>query len=421
MRARGRRWPWVVLGCIAVVGGLLLIAQDQETLRVRSPLAASDPRFSEYVASLLGAPISEGDAYEVLENGDQIFPAMLGAIRQARRRISFESFIYSDGVIAQAFTEALASAGRRGVSVRLVFDSFGSLNLSKSTIDQLRSAGVEIVWFNPLASWTIEEVNYRTHRKVLVVDGTVAFTGGVGVADHWRGNARTENEWRDTQFQLTGPVVRSIEAAFYENWLESGGREAPVLDAPLPPRAQGARSIVVWSNPTAGVSNVKLLYLLSIAGARHSIDIQSPYVVLDSSTRDALDAAVRRRVRVRILTEGDKTDTRSVKAASRAAYQDLLDSGYEIHEYQPTMMHVKTVIVDRQWALVGSANFDNRSFELNDELTVAVGDAGLSQTLTAAFERDLTRAHRLTAAEWRQRPMLERAFEAFWGLFNEVL
>ena len=190
MRARGRRWPWVVLGCIAVVGGLLLIAQDQETLRVRSPLAASDPRFAEYIASLLGAPISEGDAYEVLENGDQIFPAMLGASARPAGGSASRASSTPTASSPQAFTEALASAGRRGVSVRLVFDSFGSLNLSKSTIDQLRSAGVEIVWFNPLASWSIEEVNYRTHRKVLVVDGTVAFTGGVGVADHWRGNAR---------------------------------------------------------------------------------------------------------------------------------------------------------------------------------------------------------------------------------------
>jgi cardiolipin synthase len=411
----------VVLGCVAVVAILLLIAQDQETLRVRSPLGASDPRFGEYVASLVGAALSEGDAYEPLQNGDRIFPAMLDAIRQARRRISFESFIYSDGVTARDFTEALASASRRGVRVRIVFDSLGSIDLSKATVDRLASAGVEIVWFNPLASWSIEEVNYRSHRKVLVVDGTVAFTGGVGVADHWRGDARNESEWRDTQFQLTGPVVRAIEAAFYENWLESGGREAPVLDQPLPPRAQGARSIVVWSNPTAGVSNVKLLYLLSIAGARRAIDIQSPYFVLDASTRDALAAARRRGVRIRILTEGDKTDAASVKAASRAAYQELLDAGYEIHEFQPTMMHAKVLVVDGRWALVRSANFDNRSFELNDELTIAVDDAGLSRALIATFERDLTRAHRLTSEEWRRRPIIERAREAFWGLFNEVL
>jgi cardiolipin synthase A/B len=357
----------------------------------------------------------------MLENGDAIFPSMLDAIGEAQHRISFESFIYSKGEIANRFTAALTKAARRGVRVRIVLDSIGSVDLPKSTVEELTTAGVEVVWFNPLASWSIEEVNYRTHRKVLVVDGAVAFTGGVGVADHWRGNARTEEEWRDTQFRLTGPAVRAIEASFYENWLESGGREAPALDPPRPPRSTGARSLVVWSNPMSGVSNVKLLYLLSIAGARQSVDIQSPYFVLDSSTLDALTVARTRGVQVRILTEGDKTDTKSVKAASRSAYDDLLAAGYEIHEYQPTMMHVKAVVIDRRWSLVGSANFDNRSFELNDEITIAVDDPALADALTSAFERDLKRSRRLTVEEWRKRSIFERAMELFWGLFGEVL
>jgi cardiolipin synthase len=421
MAKHRRRWPWVVLGCIAIVAALLLIAQDQETIRVRSPLGVADPKFVDYVASLVGVPVTEGDAYEMLENGDEIFPAMLDAIDKAQRRISFESFIYAGGDVADRFTTALMNAARRGVRVRLIFDSIGSMDMPRATIAQLTAAGVHTVWFNPLASWSIQEVNYRTHRKVLVVDGAVAFTGGVGVADHWRGNARSPGEWRDTQFRVTGPVVRAIEASFYENWLESGGREAPALDAQQPPRATGARSLVVWSNPMSGVSNVKLLYLLSIAGARHSIDIQSPYFVLDSSTLDALTAARQRGVRVRILTDGDKTDTKSVKAASRSAYDGLLAARYEIYEYQPTMMHVKAVVVDRRWSLIGSANFDNRSFELNDEITIAVDDTTLADALTGAFERDLTPSHRLTLDEWRKRSLFERGFELFWGLFGEVL
>ena len=421
MRTRRRRWPWVVLGSIVLVAALLLIAQDQETVRVRSPLSVADPRFVDYVASLVGVPVTEGDAYQVLENGDAIFPSMLDAIDKAQRRISFESFIYSDGEIARRFTAALTAAARRGVHVRIVLDSIGSMDLPTSTIKALTAAGIQVVWFNPLASWSIEEVNYRTHRKVLVVDGAVAFTGGVGVADHWRGNARSTEEWRDTQFRVTGPAVRAIEASFYENWLESGGREAPLLDRALETRSTGARSLVVWSNPMSGVSNVKLLYLLSIAGARHSVDIQSPYFVLDSSTLDALTVARQRGVHVRILTEGDITDTKSVKAASRSAYDRLLAEGYEIHEYQPTMMHVKAVVIDRRWSLVGSANFDNRSFELNDEITLAVDDPALAAALTAAFERDLTRSKRLTVETWRKRSIVERAMELFWGVFSEVL
>jgi cardiolipin synthase len=418
MPKRRRRWPWVVLGCVAIVAALLLIAQDQETVRVRSPLGVADPTFVSYVASLVGVPVTEGDAYEMLENGDAIFPAMLEAIDKAQRRISFESFIYSGGEIADRFTTALIKAARRGVRVRLIFDSIGSMDMPRASIKQLTDAGVHIVWFNPLVGWSFQEVNYRTHRKALVVDGSVAFTGGVGVADHWRGNARNAQEWRDTQFRVTGPAVRAIEASFYENWLESGGHEAPTLDPPLPPHATGARSLVVWSNPMSGISNVKLLYLLSIAGARHSVDIQSPYFVLDSSTLDALTVARQRGVRVRILTDGDKTDTKSVKAASRSAYDGLLASGYAIYEYQPTMMHVKAVVIDRKWSLIGSANFDNRSFELNDEITVAVDDSSLAEALTGAFEHDLTQSHRLTLDEWRRRSIFDIGFELFCVIFG---
>ena len=206
---------------------------------------------------------------------------------------------------------------------------------------------------------------------MLAVDGDVAFTGGLGIADHWQGHAQDPDHWRDTQFKVTGPAVRALEASFYENWLESGGGSVPALDPERPPQGTGARSIVVWSNPTGGASNVKLLYLLSIGGARSTIDIQSPYFILDESTRWSLDAARQRGVRVRIVTDGELTDARPVKFASRDGYQRLLAGGYEIFEYQPTMMHVKAMVVDGVWSVIGSANFDNRSFELNDELTIA--------------------------------------------------
>jgi cardiolipin synthase A/B len=419
--ARRRRWPWIVASVIVTLGILLLIAQDQVTLRVSSPVTVDDPTFPDYVASLVGAPVTRGDTYIALQNGDEIFASMLDAIRRARRRISFESFVYSDGEMARAFTQALTDAAHRGVRVRIVLDSFGALDLPRERTEPLRSAGVGLVWFNPLRSWTLEQANYRTHRKILVVDGTVAFTGGVGVADHWRGKARNEHEWRDTQFRITGPAVRAIEAAFYENWLESGGFATPALDPPSADSLGRARSIVVWSNPTAGVNNVKLLYLLSIAGARKSIDIESPYFVLDSSTRGALDAARSRGVRVRLVTDGDCTDTKTVKAASRDGYGSLLDAGYEISEYEPTMMHVKAMVVDGGWSVVGTANFDNRSFELNDELTVAVADPLLAQSLITAFERDRARSRRLNAHEWRNRSVFTRWYQHFWGLFDEVL
>jgi cardiolipin synthase len=414
---RGWRF-WVLLGMF-LTGGLLLLAQDQETLRVESALSADDPRFAGYVASLVGAPLHSGDAYEVLRNGEGVFPPMLFAIRQAKHRISFESFIYEDGVVGNQFTTALVDAARRGVAVRIVIDAIGG-ELSKESEQQLTDAGAKIVWFNPIRPWTLEETNYRTHRKVLVVDGDVGFTGGVALADHWLGNADAEDHWRDTQFKITGPAVRALEAAFFENWIESGGGEAPVLDPFTKTVNNDSRSIVVWSNPTGGASNVKLLYLLAIAGARRTIDIESPYFILDESTRWSFDAARRRGVRVRILTDGEITDSMPVKFSSREGYEKLLEQGIEIHEFQPTMMHAKTMVVDGIFTVAGSANFDNRSFELNDEITFAAADKRLAADLTRDFEHDLTRSKVITLEEWKDRGLLARSREWFWGMFGEL-
>jgi cardiolipin synthase A/B len=414
-----RGWRLGILVGIGITTLVLLIAQDQDTLRIESPVAARDPRFADYVGSLVGAAVETGDRYQVLRNGDEAFPPMLDAIRKATSRVSFESFIYEDGEVGDQFTRELSAAARRGVTVRIVLDRFGG-ELSRESQQTLTDAGVAVVWFNPFRPWTIEETNYRTHRKVLVVDGRIAFTGGIGLADHWHGHAQDPDHWRDTQFAVTGPAVRALEAAFWENWLEAGGRSAPALDPERPPQGTGARSIVIWSNPTAGASNVKLMYLLSIAGARSQIDIQSPYFVLDESSRWTLQEARKRGVRVRILSDGEITDAKPVKYASRQAYQRLLDAGYEIYEYQPTMMHVKAMIVDGVWSVIGSANFDNRSFELNDELTVGVADPELAAALTRDFENDLQKSKRLVAAEWRNRSPLQKSRELFWSFFSEV-
>jgi cardiolipin synthase len=398
---------------------LLLLAQDQETLTVQSPVAAADPGFAEYVASLVGAPVEPGDRYEVLRNGDEVFPPMLDAIRQAKRRISFESFIYEDGMVGDQFTTEFVKAAKRGVEVRVVLDGFGA-SLSDESEKKLTDAGVQVVWFNLVRPWSLEEANYRTHRKVLVVDGEIGFTGGLGLADHWQGHAQSPEHWRDTQFKVVGPAVRGLEASFYENWLESGGLSAPALDPRQPPQATGARSVVVWSNPTGGASNVKLLYLLSIAGARQQIDIQSPYFILDESTRWSLNAAVERGVRVRVVTDGEITDAMPVKDASRDGYQALLDAGIEIYEYEPTMMHVKAMVVDGVWSVIGSANFDNRSFELNDELTVGAQDHDLAQALTRDFEVDIQKSIRLDADSWRERPLWQKLREWFWSHYGEL-
>jgi cardiolipin synthase len=418
-----RRWLrgwklWALVG-IGITAGLLLLAQDQETLRVESPVAAEDARFADYIASLVGAPVEPGDRYAVLRNGKEVFPPMLDAIKASKHRISFESFIYEDGVVGDQFTAALVAAARRGVTVRIVLDAMGG-ELSRESQKQLTDAGVTLVWFNSLRPWTLEETNYRTHRKVMVVDGTIAFTGGVGLADHWLGDAEDPERWRDTHFSVTGPAVRALEASFYENWLESGGGSVPALDPEKPPQGTGARSVVIWSNPTSGASNVKQMYLLSIGAARSRIDIQSPYFVLDESTRWSLQQAAKRGVRVRILTDGEITDAPPVKYASREEYDALLEAGFEIYEYEPTMMHVKAMVIDGAWSVIGSANFDNRSFELNDELTVGVADRELAAALTADFDRDLARTTKLELATWRSRSLLQKSRETFWAMFSEI-
>lgn len=405
---------------VGLVGLVIFFAQDPEALRVESPVEATDPRFPDYVASLVGAPVERGDAYTVLRNGDEAFPPMLAAIDAAKSRISFETYVFKDGDIGDRFVDALARAARRGVTVRVVLDPIGSLMKPKNR-DLLTEAGGKLAWFNDIGFFTIEEANYRTHRKTLVVDGQIAFTGGMGVADYWTGRAQDKDHWRDTHFQITGPAVRSLEASFYENWIESGGRSAPALDPEMPPRPTGARSVVLWSNPMSGASNVKLLYLLAIAAARKTIDIQSPYITLDASTHWSLEQARQRGVRVRMLAEGPITDAMPVKHASRYDYQKQLDMGIEIFEYQPTMMHTKVAIIDGVMSLIGSANFGNRSFELNDELTVAVFDPELAAALTRDFEHDTRASIKLDRATWKdQRSFDSKLQEWFWDWFGEM-
>ena len=418
-KGKRRKWPYWVAIAIVIVAVLLLIAQDQDTLRVESPVDAADPRFADYVASLVGAAVEPGDAYTVLRNGEA-FPPMLEAIERSKTRINFETYVFKDETIGERFLQALERASQRGVKVRLILDPIGSV-LKKESEERMTKAGIQLSWFNTLSFWALEETNYRTHRKVMVVDGDVAFTGGMGIADQWLGNAQDPDHWRDTQFKITGPAVRALEASFYENWIESGGRSAPALDPELPSRPTGARSVVLWSNPTAGASNVKLLYLLAIGAARKTLDIQSPYITLDESTRWSLAEARKRGVRVRIVTEGEVTDAMPVKHASRYGYQDLLDQGVEIYEYQPTMMHTKAMMVDGSFSVIGSANFGNRSFELNDELTVAVFDPDLAGALSRDFEADLQASRRLDAATWKdQRSIIGKMQEWFWSHFSEI-
>jgi len=417
---KARNVAGVILIIVAIIAMGLLIAQDQDTLRVRSPLSADDPRYPDYLARLLGHRLVAGTDVTVLTDGDTAFPAMLAAIAQAHSRISFETYIFDKGAVGAQFARAFVEAAARGVDVRLIVDSVGSKTVGQATVQEMQKAGVHLVWFNPIASYKFEEANYRTHRKVLVVDGETAFVGGIGIADHWAQDVDGEPKWRDTHLALRGPVALDVEAAFDEHWIESGNIVAPDL-LPHDPKPQGAgTAITVWSSPEGGANAMKLLYLLAMASARHALDIQSPYFITDESTQWSLLDARRRGVRVRVLVEGDITDAKPVKYASRALYEPLLRAGVEIFEYQPAMMHTKAMMVDDTFSMAGSANFDNRSLELNEELNVVVFAKGVTSRLREDFDRDVSRSRRLTYDAWRARPFWTRAHEQAWSYFGEV-
>ena len=419
---RHNKFALAVLIVLVIVVGLLALAQDQETLKIDSAHAAQDPVFPAYVAALLGGQATGGNRYTVLTNGDQIFPPMLEAVKGAQRRISFETYIYNKGTIGQQFTDAFIAAAKRGVIVQLVVDAIGSNKIPVEWQESLKAAGVKVGEFGQPKWYSLEELNYRTHRKVLVIDGRVGFTGGVGLDDQWLGHAEDKDHWRDTMVRLEGPVVRLMEGAFQENYIETSPEPvAPIVDPPpvVPPSPQDS-AMVQRSSPTGGASDLKRLYLVSIAAAPRTLDISSPYFITDESSDYSLEQAVKRGVKVRILVEGDLTDDKPVKYAGRYAYQRFLDMGIEIYEYQPTMMHTKAIVVDGSWSMFGSANFDNRSLELNDEMNVAVSDPGLAGRLLQDFEQDLRRAKKLDPAEWRRRSFLDKAREHFWSYFGEI-
>lgn len=404
----------------AIIAGGLAIAQDQETLMVRSPLGVDEQAFPDYLARLLGHRLNDGDAVIVHTDGDAAFPAMLAAINGARHRVSFETYIFDTGTIPNRFVDALAGAARRGVDVRLVLDAIGAETMDEASRERLRNAGAHVAWFNPVAGYSLEEANYRTHRKALVVDGDTAFVGGIGIADQWAQAVDGSPKWRDTHLELRGQVALDVEAAFNENWIETGGVVEPDLLMHEPAPDGRARSVTVWSSPEGGANAIKLLYLLAIGAARQSLDIQSPYFITDESTQWSLLEARRRGVRVRVLVEGDITDAKAVKHASRGIYGPLLDAGVEIYEYQPAMMHTKAMMIDRTFSMVGSANFDNRSLELNDELNVVLFEQGTTTRLRNDFERDMGRSRRITAEEWHARPFYVKGYEKMWSYFGEI-
>ena len=390
--------------------------------RIERLYSLEDPRFRHELGVLLGPQFVAGNRTAVLRNGDEIFPAMLAAIRSARTSITFETYIYWSGDIGREFADALAERSRHGVKVHVLLDWVGSAKMDDQLLEGMVAAGVQIRKFHPPHWSHLGRLNNRTHRKLLVVDGRMAFTGGVGIAPLWTGHAQDPDHWRDTHFQVEGPVVAQMQAVFLDNWIKVTG---VVLNGPdyfpeLKP-AGSALAQMFSSSPSGGSESMQLMYLLAITAASRSIDLSAAYFVPDDLTLHALVAAMKRGVKLRIVVPGEHIDSETVRSASRARWGPLLSSGAVIAEYQPTMFHCKVMIVDGLLVSVGSTNFDNRSFRLNDEATLNIFDADFAKEQTAIFETDLTRSRPITYAQWRERPLREKIGERLASLFGSQL
>ncbi len=359
----------VVVTCCATILFLNVRAGEKQIrYHVEHRFAVEDSQFLRSMGQLLGPAILVGNEVKALHNGDQIFPAMLDAIRAAQKSITFETYIYWSGDIGQQFSDALCERAENGVKVHVLLDWVGTGRIDGKYLEQMKAAGVELERYHPLRWYTLTRLNNRTHRKLLVVDGRIGFTGGVGIADEWNGNAQSEQHWRDSHFQLKGPAVAQMQAAFNDNWIRT---RAEVLYAenyfPELQEVKDFQAQVFKSSIDEGSESVRLMYLLSIASATRDLRLQAAYFVPDDLSIETLVAARKRGVNVEIIVPGQVMDERFVERASRSRWADLLDAGVRIYEYQPTMYHCKVMIVDGIWVSVGSTNFDDRSFRLNAE------------------------------------------------------
>ena len=409
-------------GLIVVLGLNFVVSEKQVERSLHHIYGTDDAQFQREMSSLFGTPIVDGNRVEYLHNGDEIFPAMLEAIREAEHYIAFETYIYWSEQIGREFSDALSERARAGVAVHVVLDAVGSNSMDESSLDAMRGAGVQVHLYRPLHWYNLGRMNNRTHRKLLIVDGRIGFTGGVGIADQWLGNAEDSEHWRDAHFRLRGPAVGQMQAVFNDNWLQATGK---VLQGAtyFPPAVSegGARAQIFSSSPNSGSDSMQLMYLMSISAAQRQIDISTSYFVPDLLTRSTMVMALRRGVRIRIVLPGEHMDAGIVRSASRAKWGGLLREGAEIYEYQPTMFHTKVMVVDGLMTTVGSTNFDARSFSLNDEANLNIYDTEFARRMQTVFENDIKRSRRMTLDRWRNRPWQERIEEWFAEPFSSQL
>jgi cardiolipin synthase len=392
---------------VAVVSGCTYPVATYELPRI----ALGDPSFHPTVEANTRAPIRAGNRVEILKNGDEFFPAMLAAIRGARTTITLVQYVFEKPGIAEEFSDALAERCRAGVGVNVLLDAAGSFFVPRDYLVRMRDSGCHVAFFRPLRPWQINRLNHRTHRRILVVDGRVAFTGGFGISEQWAGNGRQPRHWRETAVRIEGPAVRDLQGAFAQDWRETTG--VVLGGSAYLPVAEPVGTVtaeIVSSSPLGGSFDAYTLFLLAIEAARRSIDITNPYFVPDRKMSATIVAAVRRGVRVRVLVP-EVSDHPWVREASRRQFGPMLRVGVEIFEYLPALLHAKTVVVDGEWATVGSTNFDNRSFALNEEVNATIYDPDIARRLGRDFEEDLGYARPVCYEDWKRRGLMTRARE----------
>jgi cardiolipin synthase A/B len=406
---------------LAIVGGLVIawlllvvLFRPRIDYHVRTPLAADSHEFLYTVQSLSETALHHGNRVSILTNGEMFYPAMLEAIRTARSSVNLECYIFHPGDMVGAFIEALAARARDGVIVTLVLDAVGSHGLRGEPLRRLEEAGCRVGWYRTIRWHSLPDVNNRTHRELLIVDGRVGFIGGAGVADWWARPVDRKSPWRDTAARVEGPAVASLQAVFAQNWLECegeilvGAEFFPTLEP-----AADATAFVVESSPSDRATASRVVFQLMIESATSSVRINTPYFLPDAALRRALRQTVSRGVSLEVIVPGPLTDQRLVRLASRRWYGELLEGGVRIFEYEPAMMHAKILIVDGLWAIVGTTNLDNRSFEHNDEVNLALRDDSVARRLLEDFERDRKQSREITLETWRRRSWLERAAGPF--------
>jgi cardiolipin synthase len=391
-RASVRKWSTILcLPAALLLPGCAIKTGKQVRHEIAPLYSADSAEFRQSAGSLLGPNFVAGNHVTTLVNGNQIFPAMLGAIRSAKRSINFETYVFWNGQIAREFTDALAERARAGVKVHAIFDAQGTNKMGLENLGRLREAGVDVVKYHSIFWLDVRRYNNRSHRKLLIIDGKTAFVGGVGIADEWTGNADSPKHWRDNHYKVTGPVVAQLQAAFMSNWLKTRGDVTHGPDY-FPPLETTGSYLAQAIRSGARNENLDLMYLLATASAQRTLRIENAYFLPDNLIRKELIAAGKRGVKIEIIVPGKYIDQKLVRAASRRHWPDLLGAGIKIYEYQPTMVHVKLMIVDDTFVSVGSGNFDNRSIRLNDEANLDVLDRDFAAKQTHLFEADKRQA-----------------------------